>query len=279
MNAAFADPTIRAIFASIGGDDQIVVVPHLDVRAAQADRKPFFGHSDNTHILNWLWTRGLPAFHGGSTQVHLGAGPGIDTVHLAALRAALFEGGELDISEPGESEDFGVDWRSPRALREFGVREPTEPWTWAGSDRAVEGRTWGGCIEVVDQLAIADRMPPLETLRGGVLILESSEESPSAALVARWLRALGERGVLQTLAAVVVARPPVSAHGSVPDAATRARLRREQRDAVLAQMARYNPDAVICIGPPFGHTRPQWILPYGGSLRVDAIRRTFTATY
>jgi muramoyltetrapeptide carboxypeptidase LdcA involved in peptidoglycan recycling len=34
VNAAFADPDIRAILATIGGDDQILVVPHLD--AAQS---------------------------------------------------------------------------------------------------------------------------------------------------------------------------------------------------------------------------------------------------
>ncbi len=30
LNAAFADPEIRAVLATIGGDDQITVVPHLD---------------------------------------------------------------------------------------------------------------------------------------------------------------------------------------------------------------------------------------------------------
>ncbi|MBA4102113.1 MAG: LD-carboxypeptidase, partial [Arthrobacter sp.] len=29
LNAAFADPTIRAVLATIGGDDQITVIPHL----------------------------------------------------------------------------------------------------------------------------------------------------------------------------------------------------------------------------------------------------------
>lgn len=34
INAAFADPTIRAIIATVGGDDQIMVIPHLDAAAA-----------------------------------------------------------------------------------------------------------------------------------------------------------------------------------------------------------------------------------------------------
>src|SRR4051794_35839221 len=75
LNAAFGDPQIRAVLATIGGEDQITVVSHLDADAVRADPKPFLGYSDNTNILNWLWTNGITGFHGGSTQVHLGPGP------------------------------------------------------------------------------------------------------------------------------------------------------------------------------------------------------------
>lgn len=34
-------------------------------------------------------------------------------------------------------------------------------------------------------------------------------------------------------------------------------------------LAEYNPGAVICVGPPFGHIKPQWIVPYGGEIIVD----------
>src|SRR5690606_28022271 len=88
VNAALADPRIRAILATIGGDDQILVVPHLDAALAQADPKPFIGYSDNTNILNWLWRHGICGFYGGSTAVHLGPGPAVDEVHLRSLRAA-----------------------------------------------------------------------------------------------------------------------------------------------------------------------------------------------
>ena len=43
LNAAFADPTIRAVLATIGGEDQITVVPHLDPGPVRADPKPFLG--------------------------------------------------------------------------------------------------------------------------------------------------------------------------------------------------------------------------------------------
>ena len=78
LNAAFADPLIRAVLATIGGEDQINVVPHLDPGLVRADPKPFCGYSDNTNLLCWLWTNGVAGFYGGSTQVHLGPGPAVD---------------------------------------------------------------------------------------------------------------------------------------------------------------------------------------------------------
>jgi len=279
VNAAFADPDIRAILATIGGDDQITVIPHLDATLAVADPKIFIGYSDNTNLLSWLWTHGIGGYYGGSTQVHIGAGPGIDDIHLASLRAALFAGGELELTEPGESEDFGPDWLTPQALTEFGEREAAEPWTWAGPARAVEGATWGGCLDVLDGMAIAGRIPSPAELEGTILMLETSEELPSAEWVSRWLRALGERGLLAVVEGIVVARPAVSTREFLPSAPERARLRAEQRDAVVAEVSRYSDQAVICVGVPFGHTRPQWIVPYGGSLRLDGVTRTVTADY
>ena len=279
VNAAFADASIRAILATIGGDDQITVVPRLDADLAKADPKPFVGYSDNTNILNWLWQLGVPGFYGGSTAVHLGPGPAVDDVHLRSLRAALLEGGEVQLTEPGESEDVGKRWEDPRALTEYGDRVPTRSWTWAGPARRVRGRTWGGCLEVIDQLALADRLPATSDLEGVVLILETSEERPSASWVARWLRGLGERGVLAAAVGVVVARPAVSDFDFRPSAQEAETLRDAQRDVVVDTVARYNPEAVVCVGVPFGHTRPQWIVPYGGEMTLDGGTHTVTAAY
>lgn len=149
LNAAFADPKIRAVLAVIGGDDQITVIAHLDPAAVRADPKPFLGYSDNTNILNWLWCHGVAGFYGGSTQVHLGPGPAVDACHAASLRAALITGDRIEITEPGESEDVGTPWDDPASLIEYGTREATESWVWAGPERAVTGRTWGGCAEVI----------------------------------------------------------------------------------------------------------------------------------
>lgn len=280
LNVALADPEIRAILSSIGGEDQIRLIRHLDADLLRADPKPFLGYSDNTNILNWFWTNGVAGFYGGSTQVQIGPGPAVDEVHLVSLRAALLTGETVELTEPGESEDFGYDWLDPRALTDSGEREPTEPWQWAGAERRVTGPTWGGCIEVIDWIALAGRMPVNRDLEGSILLLETSEEMPRHNDVGWWVRALGERGLLERVQGVVVARPPASALGQVrPDRQQRHAWRKTQYEAVIAEVSRYNPEAVICAGVPFGHTKPQWIVPYGGELTLDGETKRIFADY
>ena len=280
LDAAFADPSVRAVLAVIGGEDQITVVPHLDAALPRNDPKPFLGTSDNTNLHQWLWGLGIASFYGGSSQVHLGPGPAVDDVHARSLRAALLTGEELEVTDPGESEDIGIDWGDLRALTAYGEREPTQPWDWYGPARVVTGPTWGGCVEVLQWVLTAGRFPDdPAVLDGGVMLLETSEELLPAREVGWVVRSLGERGLLAAVDAVLRARPPVSDHTRRPGSAERARLRAEQRDVVAELVGRYNPDAVLCVGVPFGHTRPQWVLPHGGLVTVDGVARRVRADY
>ena len=280
LMAAFADDSIRAICATIGGDDQITVIPHLDPEVVRAHPKPFLGYSDNTHLHHFLTTCGLRSFYGGSTQVHLGPGPHVDPEHAAGLRAALLTGEKLKITRPAQSEDHCLDWGDLAVLTSFGQREDTEEWTWAGPRAGVTGRTWGGCLEVVSDLLAAGRFAMAPTdLEGAVLLIELSEEITPTRAVFRMLRALGERGVLAAAAAVLFARSPVSSFQTRPDDETRRAMRVERNEMVIETIADYNPQAVVCCGVPFGHTRPQWILPYGGRVAVDGAARTVEADY
>jgi muramoyltetrapeptide carboxypeptidase LdcA involved in peptidoglycan recycling len=116
-------------------------------------------------------------------------------------------------------------------------------------------------------------------LDGGVLLLETSEELIPAREFGWIVRALGERGLLSAVDAVLVARPPTSSFEVQPSPHERAARRAEQRDEALRLVSHYNPEAVVVVGVPFGHTKPQWILPYGGDLTVDGTSRTLWADY
>jgi len=41
----------------------------------------------------------------------------------------------------------------------------------------------------------------------------------------------------------------------------------------------YNPEAMIVFNVDFGHTDPQWVLPYGGTMTVNGLAGTITASY
>jgi len=84
---------------------------------------------------------------------------------------------------------------------------------------------------------------------------------------------------LTAVDAVIVARPPTSDFTIRPSAEQRRAKRDDQRDAVIDVVNAYNSEAVVVVGPPFGHTRPQWIVPYGGFMTVDGARRRLFADY
>jgi len=162
-------------------------------------------------------------------------------VHARSLRAALLTGETLELTDPGESEDTGLDWDDPGALTTYGEREPTEPWGWYGPARVVTGPTWGGCLEALQWVLTAGRFPAdPSVLEGRVMLLETSEELLPAREVGWIVRSLGERGLLAAVDAVLLARPPVSDFTTRPPAAERARLRAEQRDVVAGLVSRYN---------------------------------------
>ncbi|KUL32363.1 S66 peptidase family protein [Actinoplanes awajinensis] len=280
LTAAWADPSIRAVFATIGGYDQITVLPHLDPAVFRADPKPFFGFSDNTSLLNWLWCHGLAGFHGGSTMMHVARGAGIQPVHLASLRAALFDGGDLAIEPVAEFSEEELDWAGEGSLTDVPAPVPSPGWTWHRPDRVVTGPTWGGCLEVVHSQLAADRwIRPVDEYAGSVLLLETSEEMPAAGKVFRILRDFGERGLLRQFPAVLVATAKATVFTDPRPVAERQRYRDEQREAVLRAFADYHPEAMIVFGVDFGHTDPQWVLPYGGQVTVDGPARTVTAHF
>jgi muramoyltetrapeptide carboxypeptidase LdcA involved in peptidoglycan recycling len=202
INAAFADPEIAAIMASIGGDDQIKVLRWLDPAVLQANPKAFFGYSDNTNLLVYLWNLGIISFHGGSTMVHLARPGRVHPTTLESMRRALFEPGEVQLSPAVAMTDENVSWADPEALDVELPMRPGAGWTWAGDQRAVTGPSWGGCLEILDfQLRAGRYLLAPEAYAGCVLLLETSEEMPGAEYVHRVLVGMGERGMLEQFAA------------------------------------------------------------------------------
>ncbi|HEY7815133.1 MAG TPA: S66 peptidase family protein [Nakamurella sp.] len=279
LMAAFADPMVRAILATIGGDDQITVLPHLDPDVVRADPKPFVGYSDNTNLLNWLWQIGVIGYHGGSTMVHLGRGGHPHPISVSSLGAALIDGGDLPLWAPDEFGEDEADWADPAALDLDPPMRAHPGWTWHRPTRTVTAPTWGGNLEIVHWNLAANRwMGPVEDYRGCILLAETSEERPSADEVFRMFRNMGERGLLRQFSAMIVGLAKASSFGR-RSSTERRTYRDQQRSAILRALADYHPDMMTVFDVDIGHTDPQWVLPYGGTMTIDGPARTITAHY
>ncbi|WAZ20977.1 LD-carboxypeptidase [Streptomyces cinnabarinus] len=281
IHAAFAAPDIKAVIASIGGDDQITVLPFLDRELIRANPKPFFGMSDNTNLLAFLRNTGIVAYHGATVMCELGRPGAMHPQTADSLRAALFTSGAYELKPAEHWNDINRDWADPATFEAEPETRPATGWTWVNADRVVEGRSWGGCLEIVGWLLMADREIPrdLAEFDGGVLLLETSEELPSANEVFWTLRNMGERGLLQRFSALLMGRARTWSFEHPNDPEQAARYAADQREAVLRAMRMYAPTTPIVFDVDFGHTDPQLVIPYGGLVRVDGPERRITVTY
>ncbi|KIR65143.1 MULTISPECIES: S66 family peptidase [Micromonospora] len=279
VSAAFADQTVTAVLATVGGDDLITVTPHLDDAVLRANPKPYFGYSDNTNLLNHLHRLGIVAYHGGSVLVHLGRPGALHPVTADSLRAALFTPGWYDLAPAPEWGDQPNDWRDPATLAAEPPMFPGGGWHWQGPARVVRGRTWGGNLEILHWLLATDRVGGVADHAGEVLIVETSEELPSATEVYRILRNLGERGLLAGFPAVLVGRAKAWDFDRPHTPEQRRAYADAQRAAVTRALAEYAPDAVVVFDVDLGHTDPQQIVPYGGEVVVDAVEGRISVRY
>ncbi|MFD0384152.1 S66 peptidase family protein [Streptomyces stramineus] len=278
LHAAFADRDVKAVFASIGGDDQITVLRHLDRELVRSHPKPFFGYSDCTNLLAWLWNCGLVGYHGAAVMTQLAGAMHPRTAD--SLRAALFSSGPYELTESDAFNDVDRSWEDPATFASEPQLTPCAGWSWRNADRVVEGVSWGGNIEVLSWLLMADReiLSP-EAYEGCVLFLETSEELPQAEEVYRILQSMGERGLLRRFPALLMGRAKAWSFGRPLSREDGAAYRRAQREAVERALAEYAPEALAVFDVDLGHTDPQLVIPYGGAVRVDGPARRITVTY
>jgi muramoyltetrapeptide carboxypeptidase LdcA involved in peptidoglycan recycling len=280
IHAAFADPDIKAIIASIGGEDELKVLAHLDPDLLAASPKPFFGYSDNTNLHLFLWNLGLVSYLGGSIMVQFGWPVAMHPVSRQSLERAMFTRGSYRLDPAASYCDEEGDWNQAATLVTEPVSFPATPWSWHGPQVKVTGPAWGGSFEVVDfHLRTGRYLLPEDSYQGAVLFLETSEELPPASDVYRVLMCMGERKLLQRFDAIIWARPKAASLGEPRKPAAKARYTDEQHEAVLAAVTEYHPGVPLVFGADFGHTEPQHVIPSGGTVTVDGEDQQIYVTY
>lgn len=278
--AAFTDPEIKAVIATIGGDDQVTYIHKLLSGEVFANNpKPFFGYSDNSHFANFLFLNGVPSYYGGSIFTQFAMQGEMDEYTVSYLKKALFESGEFEVVASDTYNDQGLDWTNESLLQTKRPHWPNEGMIWDGEKNG-EGQLWGGCLESVDEmLRHGVPIPTLEQFENIVLMLETSEEIPSADYVFRVLRALGARGILARVNGVLIGRAKAWEFDKQHTAEEKEVYRQSQQESVLRAVRAYNETVAVVQNMNFGHTDPQVPMPYGSMVRIDAAAKTIHATF
>ncbi|MCB0336955.1 MAG: hypothetical protein KDD62_11645, partial [Bdellovibrionales bacterium] len=195
------------------------------------------------------------------------------------LKRAFFERGMVELTESPVFNDEGLTWSNPEMLTQSRRYQPNSGWNWDGNS-CVEGVTWGGCYEsIADMLMNGIPLPSVEEFAHIVLVLETSEEIPPADPVKRFVRALGERGILSLLQGIVVGRPKAWEFHIQNNDEQKETYKQAQAEGILSEVRKYNQEIPVVQNLDFGHTGPQIPLPLGKRMRIDSNKKSISVEF
>jgi muramoyltetrapeptide carboxypeptidase LdcA involved in peptidoglycan recycling len=268
---AFADPSIKAIISTIGGDDSIRLLPFLDLDVIRANPKILMGYSDTTVSLLACVQAGVVSFYGPSIMAGFAESAGMLPYMVESVFRTLFSPAPIGPIAPntgGWTAEF-IDWAEPANQTRRRKLTPSTGWKFLQGTGTHRGHLMGGCFEVLDWLRGTEVWPAPETWQGAILFLETSEEAPTPSAVLRGLRIYAAMGILKELAGILFGRPG----GEVP-------LEQfDEYDEAVSRVVREEEgltDLPIVTQMDFGHTDPMFVLPYGVEAEIDCDAQRFT---
>jgi muramoyltetrapeptide carboxypeptidase len=236
VQAMYADPEVRALWAVAGGWGCQRLLPYLDFAAIDAHPKLLIGSSDVTALHLALAARThCPTIHGPNAAHSWGEGP------RASFRALVFDGGTPTAINPPPADPLLPNPWPVRTLRPGRAR----------------GRLLGGNLSVLTALVGTPWLPSFE---GAILFLEDTNEAEYR--IDRMLVQLAQAGILKRVAGVVFGqctncRNPVPGYSGFTV------------DQVIAQ--HLLPLGVPAFqGAQIGHIAAQISLPVGAEVEIDA---------
>jgi muramoyltetrapeptide carboxypeptidase LdcA involved in peptidoglycan recycling len=270
---AFADPTISGIISTIGGDDSVRLLPHIDFGVIRDHPKVFMGYSDTTITNVACLLAGIVSFYGPAFMAGFGENGGIFPYTVESVRRTLFSPepiGQMSPCWDGWTVEH-LGWADPQNQLRRRTLTPNKGWRWLQGTGVATGPLIGGCASVLEFLKGTAWWPGHEVWRGAILFLETSEEAPPPSLFKRWLRNYGSQAILASLAGLIVGRPG----GQIPESAF------EHYDAAIMEVIVGElglTSLPIITRMDFGHTDPMFVLPMGVQARIDCDSQFFAIT-
>lgn len=265
---AFRDPSIRAVFCAIGGDDTVRLLPYVDLAVLRENPKIFTGFSDTTVNHLMMYKAGLVSYYGLSVMSNLGEYAAVNEYTRAMMEKTLFDPPSrlsIPCSDFCSWEDDRVWWAEENQATPI-PRFPNTGYEILQGSGIVTGELLGGCADTFLYLMGTPLWPTLDQWRDKLLLWETSEEDPSPDTLTWILRNLQAQGVLSVLRGIVVGKPAY-------------RGRDEAYKAVFRKVVGFEagrPDLPILYNVNAGHAYPIGVLPLGLPYELDCEKKTFT---
>lgn len=268
LMAAFRDPTIKAVFNAVGGDDTIRLLPYIDFDVLRAHPKIFTGFSDTTANHFMMYKAGLVSYYGATVLCDWSEYVVINPYTEHALRRTLFE--PTDTWEIPASDVCSYDcdkvWWDEANVDCKRRTVPNTGYEILQGHGRVKGQLMGGCIDVFRALVGTELWLPPEAWRGKLLLLETSEENMDADILAQWLRGFQAQGILSAVNGIVVGKPAFED-------------KLEAYKAVYRRVVGFEaglPELPILFNVNVGHAYPIGVLPLGLEYAIDCEAKTLT---
>ena len=262
LMAAFADPSIKAVFNVIGGSDSVRMLPYIDFDVIRSNPKIFTGYSDGTTTDFICMKAGIASFYGAHVLNDFAEPGKMHDYTAGIIRKMLFSNETVgEIAPMPEYSQGDVSWTDPSARRTY-----TPDWGYECLQGGVaRGTLIGGCFEVFPDFEGNELDPPSEAFDGSILFYEVCGK-PSEEKYRTRLRHYGEKGWFQNITGLLMGKP-------LGDRAEHDMLNRVTLE-VLAEFGR--PDLPVLANAGFGHNAPSGVIPMGAMAEIDCDRGRFT---
>ena len=263
---AFRDPSIKAVFNAIGGDDTIRLLPYIDFEVLRNNPKIFTGFSDSTTNHFMMHKAGLVSYYGLSVMNNIAEYVAINEYTRSAMENTLFDPKPaLDIPcSEFCSYDSDKVWWSEDHMSNATPRFPNTGYEVIQGYGKVTGKLLGGCIDVFPELLGTPLWPALEDWKGKILLIETSECDMDEMVLSWFLRNLDAQGILKVLSGIIVGKP-----------AFQSKL--ESYKDVYRQVVGFEagrPDLPILYNVNVGHAYPIGVFPLGLTYEIDCGNKT-----
>lgn len=269
INRAFGDESIDGIISSIGGYEAVRILKYLDKEVILKNPKLIMGFSDATAFLAYLNKLGLVTFYGPSVMAGFAQLKSLPIEFKEHLKSFIF-GDVIPYSYSSYKKwtNGYKDWRNKELLGECTDFMDNNGWDFLQKGSRVQGRLWGGCIEVLEFIKGTDYWPEKEFWDDKILFFETSEEKPLPDNVGYMLRNYGIQGVLERVKGIMFGRPKDYSEDE----------KQELYTIVMNIMEKeFNVTNIpVVMNVDFGHTDPKIILPLGCMVDIDPEMKEIT---